>query len=212
VFQIGEWLVPPSSHSTTKSKQHLHQSLIIFETQLRFETHSTKKNKQRQNTTMGPLKRLQMISLSLTLLIRISSSFTTMNAPIRAAAFNKRPRVARTECYFIMDFSAAESFHSLLDSQSSMAATTGSSTVLSPDIEAEVLTDMSYMVMDFSSFFGPSKPLRQWCSVLGRILIIGSDFLPDQNVHPEELVFQLFLLAINLKDVLKTDLSSRMTF
>jgi hypothetical protein len=75
--------------------------------------------------------------------------------------------------------------------------------MLSPEVEAEVLTDMSHMVMDFSGFFGPSKSLLRLCSVLGRILIIGADYLPDHNVHPEELVIQLVLLAINLSDVVK---------
>jgi hypothetical protein len=74
--------------------------------------------------------------------------------------------------------------------------------MLSPDVEAEVLTDMCHVVMDFSGFFRLSKPSLQLCSVLGRFLIIGADYLPDHNVHPEELAIQLVLLAINLKEVL----------
>jgi hypothetical protein len=77
-----------------------------------------------------------------------------------------------------------------------------STTMLSPDVEVEVLTDMCHVVMDFSGFFGLSKPSLKLCSVLGRILIIGADYLPDHNVHPEELVIQLVLLAINLNEVL----------
>jgi hypothetical protein len=160
-----------------------------------------KQNIQQRKTTMRPLKRLQMISLSLTLVMGSSSAFTTLDTASRAAASNKRPRVSRTARYFITESSAVESFHSLLDLQSSMAPTTRSSTMLSPEVE--VLTDMSHMVMDFSGFFGPSKSLLRLCSVLGRILIIGADYLPDHNVHPEELVIQLVLLAINLSDVVK---------
>ncbi len=108
------------------------------------------------------------------------------------------------ERYFITESSVVESFHSLLDLQSSMAPTTCvSTTMLNPDVEAEVLTNMCHVVMDFSGFFGLSKPSLQLCSVLGRILIIGAECLPDQNVHPEELVIQLVLLAINLNDVVK---------
>jgi hypothetical protein len=86
-----------------------------------------------------------------------------------------------------------------------MAPITGFSSTpkLSAEVEAEVLNDMCHVVMDFSGFFGLSKPELQLCSVLGRILIIGAECLPDQNVHPEELVIQLVLLAINLNDVVK---------
>jgi hypothetical protein len=152
---------------------------------------------------MGPLKRLQMISLSLPLLMGISSAFTAMNTLSRAAVSNKRPRASRTERYFITESSVVESFHFLLDLQSSMTPTTCvSATMLNPDVEAEVLTNMCHVVMDFSGFFGLSKPSLQLCSVLGRILIIGADYLPDHNVHPEELIIQLVLLAINLNEVL----------
>ncbi len=158
---------------------------------------------------MSALKRLTMISLSLTLLMMgiSSSAFTTINTPSIAAASNKRPitRVSRTKLYFISDFSAVESFHSsLLNLHASIAPTTGFSTPkLSAEVEAEVLNDMCHVVMDFSGFFGLSKPELQLCSVFGRILIIGAECLPDQNVHPEELVIQLVLLAINLNDVVK---------
>jgi hypothetical protein len=191
------------THYTNQNKQYPRQTPISFETRPQFETHSTKKNEKQRNTTMRPLKRLQMISFSLTLLIGISSAFATMNTPSRSATSNKRHRVSRTKRYFTTDFSVLESFSSLLDLQSSMASTTSSATMLSPDVEAEVLTAMSHMVMDFSGFFGPSKPLLRLCSVLGRILVIGADYLPDQNVQPGELAIQLVLLAINLNDVVK---------
>jgi hypothetical protein len=120
---------------------------------------------------MGPLKRLQLISLSLALLIGISSAFTTMNTP------SKRPRVCGTKRYFITDSSAEESFHSLLDLQSSMAPTTGFSiTRLSPDVEAEVFTDICHVIMVFSGFFCLSRPLLQLFSVLvrNRIIVVSS--------------------------------------
>jgi hypothetical protein len=140
-----------------KNKQHPHQTLTIFETHPQFETHSAKKNKQQRNNNMGPLKRLQMISLSLPLLMGISSAFTTMNTSSRAAVSNKRPGASRMERYFITESSVVESFHSLLDLQSSMAPTTCvSTTMLNPDVEAEVLTNMCHVVMDFSGFFGLS--------------------------------------------------------
>jgi hypothetical protein len=126
---------------------------------------------------MGPLKRLQLTSLSLALLIGISSAFTTMNTPSRTAASNKRPRICGTKRYLITDSSAVESFHSLLDLQSSMAPTTGFSiTRLSPDVEAEVFTDICHVIMVFSGFFCLSRPLLQLFSVLvrNRIIVVSS--------------------------------------
>jgi hypothetical protein len=84
-----------------------------------------------------------------------------------------------------------------------MAASQSLLTIMNPSVEAEVLTDMSHVMMDFSGFFTPSRSLLRCFSVVGRILVLSADYLPDHTVHPEELAVQLFLLAYSLSDVLK---------
>ena len=74
-------------------------------------------------------------------------------------------------------------------------------TLLNPIVEAEVLTDISHVMMDFAVFFTPSRSLLRCLSVVGRILVLSADYLPDHAVHPEELAVQLFLLAASLSNV-----------
>jgi hypothetical protein len=76
--------------------------------------------------------------------------------------------------------------------------------VFKPDVEAEFLTDVSHIIMDFSGFFTLSKSLLKVYSVVGRILVLLADYLPDHTIHSEELLVQLFLLSVGVNDMVKT--------
>jgi hypothetical protein len=65
----------------------------------------------------------------------------------------------------------------------------------SPLVEAEVLNDMA-LTLDLARFFGPANLSIRVAAVLGRIAAMGADYLPDHFMHPEELVFQCFMLGI----------------
>jgi hypothetical protein len=69
-------------------------------------------------------------------------------------------------------------------------------------MEAEVLTDMSNLLaLDFKSIMNSSKALLKMTSVIGRVLVIFADYIPDHSIHPEELVFQLFMLGVAIKNL-----------
>ena len=69
---------------------------------------------------------------------------------------------------------------------------------VNPNVEAEVLTDMSHVALDFTGFFKPSRASYLVFAVLGRLLLITADYLPDHAVSPEELAVQMFLLGTNV--------------
>ena len=69
---------------------------------------------------------------------------------------------------------------------------------VNPDVEAEVLTDMSHVALDFTGFFKPSRASYLVFAVLGRLLLITADYIPDHTVSPEELAVQMFLLGTNV--------------
>jgi hypothetical protein len=109
----------------------------------------------------------------------------------------------------MIDDSLVQSFDFMLEQpQNALLLSTAASqsllTIMNPSVEAEVLTDMSHVMIDFSGFFTPSRSLLRCFSVVGRILVLSADYLPDHTVHPEELAVQLFLLAVSLSDVLKS--------
>jgi hypothetical protein len=68
-----------------------------------------------------------------------------------------------------------------------------------PTMEAELFTDMAHVVLDCATFFGPATPVMPLLSVVGRLLSIGADLLPDRAMTIEEAIFQaiMFFVAAN---------------
>ena len=89
----------------------------------------------------------------------------------------------------------------------SMFSTTATTTAMnvatiSADLEAEVLTTMAHVTMDFTGLASPSKSLLRMFTVIGRIMVISADYICDNSIHPEELVIQLFLMSVAIKDMI----------
>jgi hypothetical protein len=59
-----------------------------------------------------------------------------------------------------------------------------------PRIEAELLGDMSHIVMDFLSLLNPDTLVLRAASVIGRLLFLESDFVLDGKISPDDLIFQ----------------------
>ncbi|KAG7365315.1 hypothetical protein IV203_038518 [Nitzschia inconspicua] len=73
--------------------------------------------------------------------------------------------------------------------------------VVDPNLEAESLTVMAHLALDFSGFvMSPSRSLFRLFAVLGRIFAISADYVVDHSIHTEELMIQLFLISVALKD------------
>ena len=75
-------------------------------------------------------------------------------------------------------------------------------TYLTPNIEAEVLTDLAHVVMDFSIYLTPSKSVIRIGALMGRMLVLLADYLPDHSIRPEEFVIQLFMMAVTVEGLL----------
>ncbi|KAL3928482.1 MAG: hypothetical protein SGARI_005023 [Bacillariaceae sp.] len=70
-----------------------------------------------------------------------------------------------------------------------------------PSLEAESLTVMAHLALDFSGFvISPSRSLFRLAAVLGRVCAISADYVLDHNIHTEELMIQLFLISVAMKD------------
>jgi hypothetical protein len=57
------------------------------------------------------------------------------------------------------------------------------------------------LALDFKSIMNSSKALLKMTSVIGRALVIFADHIPNHSTHPEELVFQLFMLGVAIKNL-----------
>ena len=91
------------------------------------------------------------------------------------------------------------------DAKSTLSSTTTTAmnvATISADLEAEVLTTMAHVTMDFTGLASPSKSLLRMFTVIGRIMVISADYICDNSIHPEELVIQLFLMSVAIKDMI----------
>ena len=61
---------------------------------------------------------------------------------------------------------------------------------------------MAHVTMDFSGLVNPSKTLLRYSAVLGRIFVISADYIIDHSIHIEELMIQLFLIGIAVKEII----------
>jgi hypothetical protein len=95
------------------------------------------------------------------------------------------------------------------DARSTFPSTTTTTTTttmnvatIPSDLDEEVLTTMAHVTMDFSGLASPSKSLLRMFTVIGRIFVISADYILDNSIHPEELVIQLFLMSIAIKEMI----------
>lgn len=70
-------------------------------------------------------------------------------------------------------------------------------------VEAEVLTDMAHVALDFSGLLSPSKSMIRLYSIFGRLLALSADYLPDHVIHPEEFVIQFFLICVTMRELIQ---------
>jgi len=88
-----------------------------------------------------------------------------------------------------------------------MALTTATSSASSPLVEAEVLTDMAHVALDFSGLLSPSKSMMRLYSIIGRIFALSADYLPDHAIHTEELMIQFFLICVTMGELIQEKLA-----
>jgi hypothetical protein len=139
-----------------------------------------------------------------------SLGFAELSTSIRKLHTTNNLKTVSTSTSLPAFFTMPDDLH-LLDSpllRTSMSSlqllsiSPSSSTLLDPNMEAEVLTDMSHLALDFTSIMNfSSKAMLKKTSVIGRILVIFADYIPDHSIHTEELVYQLFLLGVAIQNL-----------
>jgi len=194
-------------HHDPHNLVYLKVALAIYTQSMEGSKHTNTKTSRTRTRQQIMTMTKQLATLSMTLLFMMYSSMAS--AFLSKPAFLATPSSQTTrhsEVYggsrlsMMIDSPSVESLGTVLFH---MPTTILAAASYDPDIEAEVLVDVSHVIMDLPVFFRPSESLVRCFSVIGRILVIGADYLPDHTMHPEELAIQLFLLGISLKDVLK---------
>jgi len=65
-----------------------------------------------------------------------------------------------------------------------------------PEFESEVLLDASHFFLDFLAFLTKNKPILQRAQIVGRLLVLAQDYIPDHCIRIEEFSFQVFLIGV----------------
>jgi len=87
------------------------------------------------------------------------------------------------------------------------AAGAASASATSSDVQAEILSDSSFAIMQYPAFLPDVKTSKlriKYAQVIGRILIIDISLLPGHTFHPEELAIQLFLLGASMGPIIRS--------
>mmetsp|Transcript_28481 Transcript_28481/g.61178 ORF Transcript_28481/g.61178 Transcript_28481/m.61178 type:complete len:381 (-) Transcript_28481:80-1222(-) len=76
---------------------------------------------------------------------------------------------------------------------------TASSLTLSDpqELEAELLNDVSFVALDMPEFLSPNTAWLRLSNVIGRLLILSSDYIQSAQISPEEWVLHASMLAIS---------------
>jgi hypothetical protein len=92
-----------------------------------------------------------------------------------------------------------------------MITTNTEALVEDPLLGSQVLADMAHVALDIAPkmMTSVSKAILPFIAVLGRVFVISADYLPDRSIHPEELIIQMFLLGMAIKDLVRAENFSR---
>ena len=86
---------------------------------------------------------------------------------------------------------------SLISKPSNLFSATSHLISSNPRLEAELLSDVSHVALDFTTFISPNTAWLRFCNVLGRVLILSSDYIQDDYIAPDECFFQALMLAVS---------------
>jgi hypothetical protein len=79
---------------------------------------------------------------------------------------------------------------------------TASSKLISSDprLEVELLNDVSHVALDVTTFLSPRTAWLRLCNVIGRVLILSSDYIQDDTnaIGLDEWAFQASMLAMSI--------------
>eukprot|EP00571_Detonula_confervacea_P008953 CAMPEP_0172328360 /NCGR_PEP_ID=MMETSP1058-20130122/60312_1 /TAXON_ID=83371 /ORGANISM="Detonula confervacea, Strain CCMP 353" /LENGTH=346 /DNA_ID=CAMNT_0013045473 /DNA_START=237 /DNA_END=1277 /DNA_ORIENTATION=- len=67
-----------------------------------------------------------------------------------------------------------------------------------PEEEAAVLTDLAEVSSDFVVLFAPETIILRLTAVIGKILELTSDYLPDQSLRSDQLAFNIPVMAASV--------------
>lgn len=71
-------------------------------------------------------------------------------------------------------------------------------------MEAEILSDVSTVALDFSTLLSPNTAVIRLVTLVGRVLLLSSDYIQDQYISPDEWIFQLGMLAISTRSFIRS--------
>eukprot|EP00985_Skeletonema_marinoi_P009003 scaffold4110_cov88-Skeletonema_marinoi.AAC.1 len=143
------------------------------------------------------------------------TAFGSVHQPIRSKSKSHRGSKSSTTTTIKMYIDVPE-----IESPFDLFSTPTSSPVISPilsatqkiasdpqlgaQFEAEVLSDVSHVALDFTTLLSPNTAVIRLFTLVGRVLVISSDYIQDQYISPDDWAFNLFMLALSARSFLKS--------
>mmetsp|Transcript_19210 Transcript_19210/g.35904 ORF Transcript_19210/g.35904 Transcript_19210/m.35904 type:complete len:367 (-) Transcript_19210:2707-3807(-) len=65
------------------------------------------------------------------------------------------------------------------------------------ELEVDLLNDVSFVALDMPEFLSPNTAWLRLSNVIGRLLILSSDYIQSDQISPDELVLHAAMLAVS---------------
>ena len=73
-----------------------------------------------------------------------------------------------------------------------------------PLVEAEILNNIAHLALDLFGFLTPERFLLRASALLGRLMLMAADYVPDEKITTDELIFQCGMLGLTTKQLLSS--------
>mmetsp|Transcript_10970 Transcript_10970/g.12270 ORF Transcript_10970/g.12270 Transcript_10970/m.12270 type:complete len:327 (+) Transcript_10970:112-1092(+) len=119
----------------------------------------------------------------------LTGAFLNESNNVMSISDRKIPRLQ-----VVLDSSFSSTLVSTIESQSTQLSSILPN--IDPFIVAEILSDVAHIALDFTTFLSSATIAIRLFSVLGRLFLIASDYIPDHNIRADEFFFQFIMLGI----------------
>ncbi|GAX15338.1 hypothetical protein FisN_8Lh369 [Fistulifera solaris] len=65
-------------------------------------------------------------------------------------------------------------------------------------MEAKLFTGMAHVTLDLAAFVSRGTAWLRLGAVMGRLFVIGADYIPDHSINTDEFLFQITMMSISL--------------
>ena len=181
--------------------------IIANETKKRASNESkrdcTKIDHQYKSSSSNHLNNMLIQTMFLVVLLFLSNAPTSS---VNAFCLRESPLRRTSSSSLAFSIPSSIDFASISSVSSSSISISGDESLVESTIqaanqlmmEAKLFTGMAHVTLDLAAFVSRGTAWLRLGAVMGRLFVIGADYIPDHSVNTDEFLFQVFMMSISL--------------